>query len=755
MKRILINAMQPEELRIAFVDGQKLEDLEIEPKASASKKGNIYKGTVVRIEKGLDAAFIDYGDEKHGFLPFKNISAEYLKDPESQQNLSPPEALRRNQSLLVQVQLVERGNKGALLTNKISLAGHNIVLMPNNPDCGGVSRRTNDEQRQEARKALDQIDCHDNEGVILRTSGAGKSSKEIHGELDSLRRLWDKITRTAAETSRPLLIYQERGVLLRNLRDRLHDDIGEIIIDDKRTYEEALDFAKLFVPNSVSKIKLHQETTPLFNVFQLEQQINQAFEREVPLPSGGTLVFDRTEAMISIDINSAKHIRQAGIEATALSVNLEACDEIARQLRLRDIGGLIVIDFIDMESSSNRRTVEQRLTQAMSVDRARKRIGTISKFGLLEMSRQRLRSSLDETNYITCPRCDGNGVVRTTQSAALAALRVMEDEAAKEKTVNVYATLPAQMVEFLINAKREELNGIEQRYGVKVFIATDHLAEVPHFKVVRQRADEPKPSMKIKSRSEGAQHDAPSWKSAEASARAPAIQSNYHSPKASGKVGGLWRAIRGLLGNVAGKLRAESEQPAPTQDRRRRSSPSRDRRSRRRQGDNRGGARRAQSGDRSRGGRNGYKAERGNGNARGSDRSDRSDRSGQRDANRGGQRRRSNDDNRRAKPQDSSRRSSFDSSRGRKENGSDEARGDSPRNEAQKREPQRAFTPADKQPSATPPTPTAPQQTEPTKTESMGQRKPSPPPKEFIDIPELRDSKLTQVETKKSTETMD
>lgn len=496
MKKILINATQPEELRVALVDGKKLQDLDIESKSSPQKKDNIYKGVVTQIEHSLEAAFIEYGEERHGFLPFKNILPEYFERNASQGSTDKG-SIRKGQSVLVQIARDERGNKGALFTTKISLVGHYIVFMPNSSKSGGVSRQAKQNERTNARKILEQLDCKKNESVIVRANGIHRSVEEIQTELNSLRSLWHKIKESEKMADGPRLLYQESGIMIRAIRDHFHKDIDELIIDNEKTYNEALKIARLNNPDNVDKIKLHDDPVPLFNLYQIENQINQAYEREVSMPSGGTLVFDHTEALLSIDINSAKHTRRSDIEETALSVNLEACDEIARQLKLRDIGGLIAIDFIDMATPQNRDKVEQKLEQCLTHDRARTRTGSISEFGILEMSRQRLHISLGESSHIVCPHCEGVGVVRTPQSAALAALRVLEDNAIKVKTTNIYVRMPIEMLEFLINEKRSEISEIEERHKIHIVLINDRSLQVPHFKMICQQKDEPKPTKQL------------------------------------------------------------------------------------------------------------------------------------------------------------------------------------------------------------------------------------------------------------------
>ncbi len=492
MKRLLINATQAEELRVALVDGQRLYDLDIETPALEQKKANIYAGKVTRVEPSLEAAFVEYGADRHGFLPFKEISRSFF-DPKGVKEGSRPgirDVIREGQELLVQVEKEERGNKGAALTTFISLAGRYLVLMPNNPRAGGVSRRIEGDDRQEIRQIMNSLDIPEGMGLIVRTAGVGRSQEELQWDLDYLLQLWDAIAKATEESKAPLLIYQESDVIIRALRDYLRPDIGEVLIDSTETYEKAQDFVQQVMPHNRQRLKLYQDTTPLFSRFQIETQIETAFEREVRLPSGGAIVVDHTEALVSIDINSARATKGADIEETALNTNLEAADEIARQLRLRDVGGLIVIDFIDMGSSRNQRDVENRLRDALKVDRARVQLGRISRFGLLEMSRQRLRPSLGEASQVVCPRCSGRGGIRNVQSLGLAVLRIVEEEAMKDRTGRVVAELPVKVATFLLNEKRGAVNSIESRHGVSVFLLANEGLETPHFTVQRQRADE-------------------------------------------------------------------------------------------------------------------------------------------------------------------------------------------------------------------------------------------------------------------------
>lgn len=492
MKRMLINATQQEELRVALVDGQKLYDLDIETPSRQQKKANIYKGTITRVEPSLEAAFVDYGAERHGFLPFKEINRNYL-DPDLAGNNGRPnvkEALKEGHQLIVQVDKEARGNKGAALTTFISLAGRYLVLMPNNPRAGGVSRRIEGDERQEIREALRDLDIPQGMGVIVRTAGVGRSVEEMQWDLNYLKQIWEAIQKAADSNKAPLLIYQESNIIIRALRDYLRSDIGEIIVDHRDIFLRAQDFMQQVMPHNINKLKLFQENTPLFTRFQIESQIETAYQREVSLPSGGSIVVDYTEALVSIDINSARATKGADIEETALNTNLEAVDEIARQMRLRDLGGLIVIDFIDMSANRHQREVENRLRELVKLDRARIQLGRISRFGLLELSRQRLRASLDEASHTVCPRCNGQGSIRGVQSLALSLIRLAEEEAIKDRTARVIIQAPVKVATFLLNEKRVALETIESRHQVAVIIIPNESLETPHFELLRQRSDE-------------------------------------------------------------------------------------------------------------------------------------------------------------------------------------------------------------------------------------------------------------------------
>ena len=491
MKRMLFNATQSEELRVALVDGQRLYDLDIETAIRETKKSNIYKGKITRVEPSLEAAFVDYGSERHGFLPLKEISRIYFKEgADVSGRVNIKEVLREGQEIVIQVAKEERGNKGAALTTFISLAGRYSVLMPNNPRAGGVSRRIEGDARSEARDALSALEIPTDMGLIIRTAGIGKSVEELQWDLDYLMNLWSSIDNASKERSAPFLIYQESSLITRTIRDYFRNDINEVIIDEPAVYEQARQFMEQVMPNNLHKVKLYNDPVPLFTRYQIETQIESAFQREVRLPSGGALVIDHTEALISIDINSARATKGGDIEETALNTNLEAADEISRQLRLRDLGGLVVIDFIDMSATKNQREVENRMRDALKVDRARVQVGRISRFGLLEMSRQRLRSSLGESSQLVCPRCDGQGTIRGIESSALAILRIVEEESMKEKTLRIVAQVPVDVAAFLLNEKREILFDIEKRQSIKVLLIPNRDMETPHYSVHRIRDDE-------------------------------------------------------------------------------------------------------------------------------------------------------------------------------------------------------------------------------------------------------------------------
>ncbi len=489
MKRILINAAQKEEVRVAMVDGQQLYDLDVEIPSRESKKANVYKGKITRVEPSLEAAFVDYGAERHGFLPFKEIARSYFTEEARQQQGRPDirTAVKEGTEVVVQVEKEERGNKGAALTTFISLAGRFLVLMPNNPRAGGVSRRIEGEDRNLIREALSQMDIPNGMGVIVRTAGVGRSVEELQWDFEYLMQLWEAFEKATSERAAPFLVYQESNVIIRALRDYFRNDISEVLIDSEKVYEEAKTFVEQVMPNRISKIKRYEDTVPLFNRFQIENQIESAYRREVTLPSGGSVVVDHTEALISIDINSARATKGSDIEETATNTNLEAADEIARQLRLRDLGGLVVIDFIDMMGSRNQRAVENRLRDAVKIDRARVQIGRISRFGLLEMSRQRLKPSLGEATQIVCPRCTGHGTIRTVESLSLSLVRIIEEEALKENTGRVDVQVPVDVATYMLNEKRKAIIEIEAQTKKRVLIIANSTLETPQYRVDRVR----------------------------------------------------------------------------------------------------------------------------------------------------------------------------------------------------------------------------------------------------------------------------
>ena len=493
MKKMLINATQPEELRVALVDGQRLYDLDIENRTRLQKKSNIYKGKITRVEPSLEAAFVDFGAERHGFLPLKEIAREYFYrkpsgDGEGRTKIR--DVVKEGTEIIVQVDKEERGNKGAALTTFISLAGRYMVLMPNNPRAGGISRRIDGDDRSDLREAMSALEIPNGMGVIVRTAGVGRSSEELQWDLNYLLQLWEAITKANKEVKAPELLFQESNVIIRAVRDYLRDDVDQVLIDSPEAHRQAIDFVSQVMPQYKSKIRAYDDNIPLFNRFQIESQIETAFQREVRLQSGGSIVIDPTEALVSIDINSARATRGGDIEETALQTNLEAADEIARQLRLRDMGGLVVIDFIDMLSSRNQRLVESRMRDALEIDRARVQVGRISRFGLLEMSRQRLRPSLGETTNIVCPRCNGQGSIRDTKSLALSILRLLEEEAIKDRSVEARAIVPVDVAAYLLNEKRVALSEIETVSKTRVLVVPNPNLETPHFEVQRLRDDE-------------------------------------------------------------------------------------------------------------------------------------------------------------------------------------------------------------------------------------------------------------------------
>jgi ribonuclease E len=490
MKRMLFNATQSEELRVAIVDGQKLVDLDIESAGKEQRKGNIYKGIITRIEPSLEAAFVDYGADRHGFLPFKEVSRSLFQDGVDAARARIQDALKEGQEFIVQVEKDERGNKGAALTTFVSLAGRYLVLMPNNPRGGGVSRRVEGEERDELRDLVTQLEVPQGMSIIARTAGIGRTLEELNWDLNYLLQLWRAIENASRQQSGSFLIYQESSLVIRAIRDYFQPEIGELLIDTEGIYDQARQFMGHVMPSNVDRVKLYSDDVPLFSRFQIEHQIETAYSRQVQLPSGGAVVIDHTEALVAVDVNSARATRGGDIEQTALNTNLEAADEIARQLRLRDLGGLIVIDFIDMESSRNQREVENRLRDALHYDRARVQMGKISRFGLMELSRQRLQPSLGETSHLPCPRCQGTGQIRSIESTALHVLRILQEEAMKENTAAVHVQVPVDVSTFLLNEKRSDIHGIESRLKVSVVLIPNVHFDTPHYTVNRLKHDE-------------------------------------------------------------------------------------------------------------------------------------------------------------------------------------------------------------------------------------------------------------------------
>jgi ribonuclease E len=491
VKRMLFNATQQEELRVAIVDGQKLVDLDIESASREQRKSNIYKGIITRVEPSLEAAFVDYGEERHGFMPFKEVDKAYFRPGVDVGRARIQDALTEGQDLIVQVEKDERGTKGAALTTYISLAGRYLVLMPNNPRGGGVSRRVEGEDRNELRDTLDQLQVPEGMSVIARTAAIGRSPEELQWDLNYLLQLWSAVEGAGkTQDKKPFLIYLESSLVIRAIRDYFQPDIGEILIDTQEIFDQAIAFMQTVMPANVGKVKLYRDDVPLFSRFQIEHQIESAYSRHVSLPSGGAIVIDHTEALVAVDVNSARATKGSDIEETATRTNLEAADEVARQLRLRDLGGLIVVDFIDMESQKNQREVENRFRDALRFDRARVQVGKISRFGLLELSRQRLQASLEETAHISCPRCSGTGFIRGTESTALHVLRILQEEAMKENTGAVHVQVPVDVASFLLNEKRAEIQKLEARLKVNILLVPNPHLETPHYKVQRLKHDE-------------------------------------------------------------------------------------------------------------------------------------------------------------------------------------------------------------------------------------------------------------------------
>src|SRR5580693_10477349 len=491
MKRMLVNATQEEELRVALVDGQKLFDRSIDLPSREQKKANVYKAKISRVEPSLEACFVDYGAQRHGFLPLKEVSRDYFRQQPQGGRMNIRELLTEGQDLIVQVEKEERGTKGAALTTFVSLAGRFLVLMPNNPRAGGVSRRIEGEERDQMKEVMSQLRIPDGMGAIVRTAGVGRSVEELQWDLDNLKTQWEQIDAAAKERAAPFLVFRESDAVTRAMRDYLSDDIGEVLVDSPAAFQKAQEYMQRFMPSDAQRrLKLYTDDIALFTRFQIEGQIESAYAHKVQLPSGGSIVIDYTEALVSIDINSARATRGSDIETTALNTNLEAAEEIARQLRIRDIGGLIVIDFIDMESQKNQRDVEDRLRDAMKMDRARIQIGRLSRFGLLEMSRQRLRPSLGESSHLVCPRCNGIGSIRSIESLALSILRLISEDARKDRTARVIVQLPVDVATYLINEKRDALRALEDKGHAQLMLVPNPHIQTPEYSIRRVRDDE-------------------------------------------------------------------------------------------------------------------------------------------------------------------------------------------------------------------------------------------------------------------------
>jgi ribonuclease E len=565
MKRMLFNATQAEELRVAIVDGQKLVDLDIESSAKEQRKSNIYKGVITRIEPSLEAAFVDYGCERHGFLPFKEIARSCVKG-----SGRPGDLIREGMELIVQVEKDERGNKGAALTTYISLAGRYLVLMPYNPRGGGVSRRIEGEDRNELKDAMAGLEVPDGMSLIGRTAGIGRTTEELQWDLNYLMQLWKAIEGAATGQTGAFLIYQESSLVIRAIRDYFQPDIGEILIDTEDVYEQAQGFMAHVMPGNVNRVKLYKDDVPLFSRFQIEHQIESAYARQVDLPSGGAIVIDHTEALVSIDVNSARATKGGDIEETAYRTNLEAADEIARQARLRDLGGLIVIDFIDMESQKNQREVENRLRDALHHDRARVQMGKISRFGLMELSRQRLQPSLGETSHQPCPRCGGTGHIRGAESTALHILRILQEEAMKENTGAIHAQVPVEVATFLLNEKRQDIHALEARFKINVVLIPNIHLETPHYTIERVKHEdlnregmaEPSYKMVVVPEAEKA-YTARELKPAAPEAVVKGITPAQPAPVVAPQAAAAPAAeASGLIGRILGWFR-KAEQPAP------------------------------------------------------------------------------------------------------------------------------------------------------------------------------------------------
>ncbi|MBV6305227.1 Rne/Rng family ribonuclease [Candidimonas humi] len=619
MKRMLFNATHQEELRVAIVDGQKLIDLDIESAGREQRKGNIYKGIITRIEPGLEACFVNYGEDRHGFLPFKEIARSYFKEGVDVRTARIQDALAEGQELIIQVEKEERGNKGAALTTFISLAGRYLVLMPNNPRGGGVSRRVEGEDRQELRETMERLEVPGGMSIIARTAGIGRSVEELQWDLSYLMQLWNAIDSAARDNAAPILIYLESSLVIRAIRDYYSPEIGEILIDTDDIAEQAKAFMSVVMPDNVQRVKVYRDDVPLFSRFQIEHQIETAYSRTVELPSGGAVVIDHTEALVAVDVNSARSTRGADIEETALRTNLEAADEVARQLRLRDLGGLIVIDFIDMEEGKNQRAVETRLRDALHFDRARVQMGKISRFGLMELSRQRLRPALNEGSHITCPRCNGTGVIRDAESSALHVLRLLQEEAMKENTAALHAQVPVDVATFLLNEKRADITKIESRLKVNLVLIPNKHLETPHHHIERLRHDDPRleeiktsfelaqsPDTEVvwapkehetKPRPEALVKGITPAQPAPTPQQPPVAQAAPASAAAAGAGGGLFRRFMNWVTGAAPEQSATAEKPATEPARTERPASSQTRGRNGRQGDRRERGERGERGD--------------------------------------------------------------------------------------------------------------------------------------------------------------
>ena len=568
MKRMLFNARQAEELRVAIVDGQTLIDLDIETLGKEQRKGNIYTGTITRIEPSLEACFVDYGMDRHGFLPFKEVSRAYFQDYEGGK-VRIQDVLKEGMQVIVQVEKDERGNKGAALTTYISLAGRYLVLMPNNPRGGGVSRRIEGEERAELKEAMAQLDVPHGMSLIARTAGIGRTSEELAWDFNYLLQLWHAIEEAAAAHPEPYLLFMESSLVIRAIRDYFRPDIGEILVDNPEVYEQVSEFMSYVMPNNLGRLKLYDDHIPLFSRLQIEQQIETVFSREVTLPSGGAIVIDHTEALVSVDVNSARSTRGADIEETAFRTNMEAAEEVARQMRLRDLGGLVVIDFIDMEDAKHQREVENTLKDALKRDRARVQMGKLSKFGLLELSRQRLQPALAESSHIACPRCAGTGVIRSIESTALHVLRLIQDAAMKENTGEVHAQVPVDVATFLLNEKRAELFGMEERLDVSVMLIPNPHLENPHYEISRIRVDDMEdnaaPSYKRVAQPENSETVPFANKKGEKATRPePAVKGVHHSsppPVVASSSQYWWDSFKGWLKKLFGVTSSEPAVP--------------------------------------------------------------------------------------------------------------------------------------------------------------------------------------------------